>query len=832
MSDTLIIGAVRQRNDAPAATHYSTRGRGGWQEVADGDERDAIPPWRRWAGMAVMVLATTSTVAAGQYTLDADLTTWHGSAFRTVPDASYLTDGSDGNVACDTTGKLYTHLTAFGGWLPAFRSGSIAAAPTQGFGFLNDAFTQSYSFGSVDVANSALILGDANLSVRLAGSSYHQFGGIVADATGKLIAVPYSQSLFSFGTVKGLVSDGSGFGWREFPDPIAVFAGTGISVSLLDTTYTVAFDAASSPTLTGLTLSGATANTYARFNGTKALVSQVGVPVGDLTGVSSWGPTIASLVISGDLTVQGTHTTLDSTTVQVKDRVVQVNRTTGTAPAPVNLCGISVLRGNDGVSDRDPYGLFWDEANATWVLAKNTGGDDATLGADLALRVLSLRVSSLGTGIGHYSSTGVLTSSLIVDADVSGSAAIAITKLATGTGVFKSSGGVNSFASLVAADIPASLNATTFANITDSGLTASQYVKTDGSKVLVSAATIPIADVANTGGATGDLLVGTGATSLGRLAIGAAGTVLKGGTTPAWATIVNADVDAAAAIAGTKISPDFGSQNITTTGALLLGATPRASIGAVRLPSAIDGIAFRNAANSNDVVALFIDSGNNLGMGSSANGAKPAAIYFDVGSSGTHNWRVNGTAAVQIGATYVAIGSTVAASGLIRIPNAQTALVGRNAASSADIGMVSLNSSNEVTLGADAAGGNRAASAILDAVSFSILRVGGTSKIYATGTVNTLVNTTTDIQNGSGTSRVKVDATGIGFFAATTVAKQTSGANLTNNVTAGGTTDQVDNWTDLTIYANDAAAIRNAVYQLSKKLKQINDGLRSYGLFT
>ena len=31
-------------------------------------------------------------------------------------------------------------------------------------------------------------------------------------------------------------------------------------------------------------------------------------------------------------------------------------------------------------------------------------------------------------------------------------------------------------------------------------------------------------------------------------------------------TIVNADVNASAAIAGTKISPDFGSQNIVTSG--------------------------------------------------------------------------------------------------------------------------------------------------------------------------------------------------------------------------------------------------------------------------
>lgn len=72
----------------------------------------------------------------------------------------------------------------------------------------------------------------------------------------------------------------------------------------------------------------------------------------------------------------------------------------------------------------------------------------------------------------------------------------------------------------------------------------------------------------------------------------------------------------------------------------------------------------------------------------------------------------------------------------------------------------------------------------------------------------------------------------LGFLGTAAVAKQTSGANLTNNVTSGGTSDQIDNWTDLTTYATDAAAIRNAVYQLARKLKQINDGLRTYGLFT
>lgn len=47
---------------------------------------------------------------------------------------------------------------------------------------------------------------------------------------------------------------------------------------------------------------------------------------------------------------------------------------------------------------------------------------------------------------------------------------------------------------------------------------------------------------------------------------------------PTISNIVNADVSASAAIAGTKVSPNFGSQNVVTTGAGGFGtATPAAS---------------------------------------------------------------------------------------------------------------------------------------------------------------------------------------------------------------------------------------------------------------
>jgi hypothetical protein len=73
-----------------------------------------------------------------------------------------------------------------------------------------------------------------------------------------------------------------------------------------------------------------------------------------------------------------------------------------------------------------------------------------------------------------------------------------------------------------------------------------------------------------------ELALATGGSA--RLTIDSAGAVaIPGSLTVAGesvvaGSIVNADVDAAAAIAGTKISPDFGSQNISTTGTVTVGA--------------------------------------------------------------------------------------------------------------------------------------------------------------------------------------------------------------------------------------------------------------------
>jgi hypothetical protein len=88
--------------------------------------------------------------------------------------------------------------------------------------------------------------------------------------------------------------------------------------------------------------------------------------------------------------------------------------------------------------------------------------------------------------------------------------------------------------------------------------------------------------------------------------------------------IVNADVNASAAIAGTKISPDFGSQNTTTTGtstaASFIPTSSTAPSNGVYLPSANNV-----AISTNGSGRLFIDSTGNVGVG-----AAPSTYKLDV----------------------------------------------------------------------------------------------------------------------------------------------------------------------------------------------------------
>ena len=94
---------------------------------------------------------------------------------------------------------------------------------------------------------------------------------------------------------------------------------------------------------------------------------------------------------------------------------------------------------------------------------------------------------------------------------------------------------------------------------------------------------------------------------------------------PVDGTIVNADISASAAIAGTKISPDFGSQAISTTGGLssgtlnITGTTARINLTDSNNNSdyqvANENGLFRIRDTTNSVDRLDVDSSGNVGIG-------------------------------------------------------------------------------------------------------------------------------------------------------------------------------------------------------------------------
>jgi hypothetical protein len=92
-------------------------------------------------------------------------------------------------------------------------------------------------------------------------------------------------------------------------------------------------------------------------------------------------------------------------------------------------------------------------------------------------------------------------------------------------------------------------------------------------------------------------------------------------------TIVNADVNASAAIAGTKISPDFGSQNRTSTGtstaASFIPTGSTAPSNGLYLPSSNNV-----AISTNGTGRLFVDASGRVGIGSSGSGTQSAVTFI------------------------------------------------------------------------------------------------------------------------------------------------------------------------------------------------------------
>ena len=102
-----------------------------------------------------------------------------------------------------------------------------------------------------------------------------------------------------------------------------------------------------------------------KADGIKASDGTASLTIADTTGAVSLA---SNLTVAGDLTINGTTTTLSTQTVEVEDNILQLN-TTQASPdtATAATSGISVYRGN-GVTQAS---LIFDDADDTWDLTNN-----------------------------------------------------------------------------------------------------------------------------------------------------------------------------------------------------------------------------------------------------------------------------------------------------------------------------------------------------------------------------------------------------------------------------------------------------------------------------
>jgi hypothetical protein len=122
--------------------------------------------------------------------------------------------------------------------------------------------------------------------------------------------------------------------------------------------------------------------------------------------------TTGDILVGGNLTVNGTTTTVKSTVVDVEARIEHLNwAPIGSVPVPTLPTGIEVERGDTGVTRRDAAAVLWDESNQLWQFALQTSANDTAVGATLAIKALGATLTGLaggGAGYATVSNAGTL----------------------------------------------------------------------------------------------------------------------------------------------------------------------------------------------------------------------------------------------------------------------------------------------------------------------------------------------------------------------------------------------------------------------------------------
>jgi len=155
-------------------------------------------------------------------------------------------------------------------------------------------------------------------------------------------------------------------------DGIRIGAGSDVTMSLTNDDFTIAQTTQDKDIIFTVNDGGAT-KTLMTLDGSTGLLEL---------------PSVGDLRVKGNLTVDGTHTTFNTTTLSVEDNIIELNRNISNNAGMPNFTGLKVNRGETSSATEQNLYWVWDEtfaddgsttygnAGGAWTAFKSGGGQD------------------------------------------------------------------------------------------------------------------------------------------------------------------------------------------------------------------------------------------------------------------------------------------------------------------------------------------------------------------------------------------------------------------------------------------------------------------------